>query len=344
MTLTRAILIAAVSLVARGLEGQWQLQESGTQAEFRGLQAVNDTVAWAAGQRGVFTRTVDGGATWHADSVPGASGLFFIALHAWDASRAVLLGTAFGGTPAARVFVTGDGGKTWKQTYANDHPKVFFDGMAFWDEMHGMAFGDQIDGKIPMILTEDGGASWSEVPKETIPDALPGEGAFAASGTNITVRGARDVWIGTGSAARARVYHSGDRGKSWEVYDTPVSAGASKGLFGIAFRDTQRGLAVGGDFAKADDSTDNLLLSTDGGKNWRPAGHPGLPGSQWGVAYVEGGTYVSVSPKGSSISYDDGHTWARLDGPGFNTASFAGALTAGWAAGAKGVIARFRRK
>ena len=151
MTRTAVFAIALSLFGGAGLPGQWRVQASGTQAEIRALQAVSDQVVWAAGRGGMFTRTADGGATWQADSVPGASNLFFVALHAWDASRAVLLGTAFSGTPAARVFVTSDGGKTWKQTYANDHPKVFFDGMAFWDERHGIAFGDQIIGNLPSI-------------------------------------------------------------------------------------------------------------------------------------------------------------------------------------------------
>ncbi len=339
-----ALALAGTLLGGSRLHAQWHVQASGTQAEIRALQAVSDKVVWAAGRGGMFTRTADGGTTWKADSVPGASNLFFIALHASDASRAVLLGTAFGGTPAARVYVTTDSGKTWKQTYANDHPKVFFDGMAFWDERHGIAFGDQIDGKLPMIVTEDGGFTWQAIAPEVLPTALGNESAFAASGTNITVSGSGDVWIVTGGGARARVYHSSNRGKTWHAQNTPISAGASKGLFGIAFRDLLRGVAVGGDFAKADDSADNLLLTTDGGRTWMQVGHPGLQGSQWGVAHADGGIYVAVSPQGSSITYDDGKTWARLDGPGFNTATFARSLKAGWAAGAKGTIARFAPK
>ena len=47
----------------------------------------------------------------------------------------------------AFFFKTTDGGRSWKRKYMNRDPKVFFDGITFWDENNGIAFSDPIDEK-----------------------------------------------------------------------------------------------------------------------------------------------------------------------------------------------------
>jgi hypothetical protein len=51
-------------------------------------------------------------------------------------------------------------------------------------------------------------------------------------------------------------------------------------------------------------------------------------------------TLIAVGPSGTDYSTDDGRTWTRLDGPGFDTLSFAREKAIGWAAGAHGIIGR----
>ena len=46
--------------------------------------------------------------------------------------------------------------------------------------------------------------------------------AFAASGTCLITRGTNDAWFVTGGAKVARLFHSGDRGKTWSVSETPI--------------------------------------------------------------------------------------------------------------------------
>jgi hypothetical protein len=77
---------------------------------------------------------------------------------------------------------------------------------------------------------------WTRL-SNALPTALPNEGAFAASGTNIALFGKTHAWIGTGAAAKARVLRTADRGRTWQVADTPLAAGSSTGIFSIAFRD-----------------------------------------------------------------------------------------------------------
>jgi photosystem II stability/assembly factor-like uncharacterized protein len=174
-----------------------------------------------------------------------------------------------------------------------------------------------------------------------LPAALPGEAGFAASGTAITVAGADHAWIATGGGDRARVYRTQDGGRTWHVADTPLPAGQSAGIFGIAFHDTLHGLAVGGDYAKPDDPAPNVLRTEDGGRTWRLVGSTNPPGIKWGLVAVPAmeNTYVAVSPGGTAFTVDGGTTWTAIEGPGYNTVVFV-TPAAGWVAGDGGRIAR----
>ena len=157
-----------------------------------------------------------------------------------------------------------------------DHPVVgvsYYDAIAFWDATTGLAMGDPVDGRFTLVRTVDGGRTWTPVPPANIPAALPGDGAFAASGTCLVVQGSRHAWFGSGGAARARVYRSADQGLTWAVSDTPIMAGnASSGVFSLAFNDANYGIAVGGDYRLERESGDNLAITNDGGRTWAFAG------------------------------------------------------------------------
>jgi len=320
--------------------GRWEPQPSGTKIRFRGLSAVSATVAWASGEKGTYARTTDGGATWQAGVVPDATELDFRDVDAFDANTAYLL--SIGEGDKSRIYKTTDGGSRWTLQFKNTRPTAFFDAMAFWDRVHGIAMSDPVDGRFLIITTSDGGATWRETPAEGMPPALNGEGGFAASGTCITAQGKNNVWFGTGGPAGARVFRSSDRGRTWKVANTSVASGKSAGIFSIAFRDAKRGVVVGGDYTKEGESKDNVAITRDGGKTWtainktRPNGYRSL------VAYMPGATVstlVAVGPSGSDYSTDNGESWRSLGAEGFHTASFASG--AGWAAGENGRIARY---
>ena len=342
--MTRIMLIAAAMLVAAAqLPSGWSAQRSATTTEFRALSPVSARVVWAGGRGGVVARTVDGGATWRADSIPGAAALFITGIHGVDASTAYVLGTSFAeGVSLAKIFKTTDGGRSWTVQYSDDRKGVFFDGLAFWDARHGIAFGDPIDGRFVVVTTADGGATWTPVARDSMPPTLPGEAAFAASGRAITLFGDRSAWIGTGGAARGRVFRSRNRGRSWTVAETPIAGAATAGIFGVAFRDAVHGIAVGGDYSKPRASLDNVAVTSDGGATWRLAGRALPSGVRYGVSYAPGAgarAVVAVGPSGSGYSLDEGTTWVPIDTVGYNAVRFAG-RGAGWAVGVEGRIAR----
>ncbi len=204
----RRVPLLVVGLLALPTAGaaQFRPQDSGTTAEFRGFSVVTPRVAWASGAGGRYVRTTDGGRTWVADSVPGAQSIFFIDVQALDERTAYLAGTDFNGGYSA-IYKTTSAGKAWTKQWEKRHPQVFVDGIAFWDAQNGIAFSDPVDGVFLILTTSDGGAHWNEVPRERLPAPLPGEAAFAASGTNMAVLAPGHVWIATGGGAKARVLH-----------------------------------------------------------------------------------------------------------------------------------------
>jgi photosystem II stability/assembly factor-like uncharacterized protein len=305
-------------------------------ARLRGVSAVDERVAWASGSGSTVLRTSDGGATWQKLTVT-TDAVDFRDIDAIDAETAYVL--SIGNGPDSRIYKTSDAGATWTLQFKNENPKAFLDAMSFWDADHGIVFGDSIHGQLDILITENGGLTWSRLSSANLPPALPNEGAFAASGTNVAIFGKSHAWIGTGAATKSRVLRTSDRGRTWQVADTPIAAGQSSGIFSIAFRDTKHGVIVGGDYTKEKEAVNNLAFTSDGGATWTLA--KGLTGFRSVVAYVPGTKrLVAVGPAGSDFSTDDGQTWKPVDGPGFDTFSFVPGKTVGWAAGAKGALAK----
>jgi photosystem II stability/assembly factor-like uncharacterized protein len=311
-------------------EFSWELTPTGSTARLRGLSAVSASTAWASGL-GTVLRTTNGGATWQNVTPPETSTLLFRDVEAFDANRALIL--AIGPGDASRVYLTSDGGQTWTLTFQNDDPNAFYDCMAFFDRHRGLALSDPVDGEFRIIATQDGGASWSVVDAD-MPPALTDEFAFAASGQCITTVGGRDAFFGTGGADEARVFHSGDRGQSWDVTSTPMHSSESGGIFALAFRNPRAGIAAGGDLATPAASPDALALTDDGGESWQlvdTAPNQYRSGAHW----VNGRVAIIVGETGSEVSEDAGRTWRGLDDGRFDTVDCAGGWVC-WASGAEG--------
>ncbi|MFJ1805805.1 MULTISPECIES: oxidoreductase [unclassified Streptomyces] len=318
----------------------WDLKDTGTPAvRFRGLDAVDRDTAWVAGTQGTVLRTTDGGESWRNVSPPGAADLQFRDIEAFDARRAVVL--AIGEGEASRVYRTEDGGTTWTESFRNTDAHAFYDCLTFFDRRHGLAMSDPVDGKFRILSTGDGGRSWKVLPNDGMPAALAGEAGFAASGQCLVASGAKDVWLATGGAARARVLHSSDRGLTWTATDTPVPAGdPARGVFALALRDRTHGLAVGGDY-RADQPSPRAAATTgDAGRSWRPAATP-PPAYRSGVAWLprSRSAALAVGPTGTDLTTDAGRTWRTLDTGSYDTVDCTPDLGC-WAAGEQGRVAR----
>jgi photosystem II stability/assembly factor-like uncharacterized protein len=270
--------------------------------------------------------------------VPGAEQLDFRDVEAFDARTAYLL--SIGPGQNSRIYKTTDGGDAWALQFRNPEPEAFFDAIAFWDEKNGVALSDPVRGQFQLMVTDNGGTSWTPLIGRNMPPALPNEGAFAASGTCLITRAEREIWFCTGGAEKARIFHSGDRGQNWAVSESPLRAGSeSAGSFSIAFRNRDQGMIVGGDYRKPNDAGFNVATTSDGGRTWTLV-EPVLP-FRSSVAWA-GDRWVSVGTTGSSFSRDDGATWEALDQENYNSVAF-GSMGAGWAVGPVGRIAKYSR-
>jgi photosystem II stability/assembly factor-like uncharacterized protein len=233
--------------------------------------------------------------------------LDFRGIRAFDDKTAVIISAGPAEKGQARIYRTTDGGASWKQVFEEKRAGIFLDAVAFWDRHHGIVLSDPVDGRFALFTTDDGGATWKQVPPSTLPPALPGEGAFAASNSCLTVDAKGNVWFGTGGANIARVFRSSDRGTTWQLADTPMRpANASSGIFSLAFAG-RYGIAVGGDYTQPESSDlPNVMYTTDGGRSWQVAASKTNPAGMYLSSAVhmpelgiDPGGFVAVGASGA---------------------------------------------
>ena len=91
---------------------RWTPVPTGSDQQYRGLDAVDKRTAWVGGSAGEVLRTTDGGRTWKDVSPPGSAGLLFRDVEAQSAWRASVL--SIGEGDASRIYTTTDGGRSWR--------------------------------------------------------------------------------------------------------------------------------------------------------------------------------------------------------------------------------------
>lgn len=331
-----------------GGSSAWQESVVDADQSFRGLDAVNRRTAWVAGGSlteggpGRVFRTTDGGRTWADVSPPETDGLMFRDVEARGKGEAVVL--AIGPGEASRIYRTTDAGQTWETAFVNDDPAAFYDCLAFYPGgRRGLAVSDPVDGKFRILATRDAGRSWSVLPAEGMPEA-PTEFGFAASGDCLVTTG-RTAYLGSGGGD-SRVFRSDDLGRTWTASASTIPAGEAAGVFGLAFRTPERGVAVGGDFAEPADGTDAVAGTRDG-ESWSNLGD--LEHLAEDAAWLPGRhrpllvTGESGDVMGTSLSLDGGSTWTRLSTTGFHALDCTDDGSC-WASGGNGRVARLDRR
>lgn len=242
------------------------------------------------------------------------------------------------GSPAL-LYKTGDRG-AMELVFEDHDPEVFYDSMEFWDDLNGIAVGDALGGCLSILITRDGGRSWKKEPCENLPRALPGEGAFAASDTNIAIVGDA-CWVVT---SRGRILYSPDKGRNWEVRAVALQPESeTQGLYSMDFYDPATGYAIGGDYTQPEANTGNKVFTQDGGQTWELRASGQFPGYKSCVQFVPGRAgrdLVAVGFTGIAYSSDQGHSWKPLADTGFYSLRFVDDSTA--VASGRGSIARLR--
>jgi photosystem II stability/assembly factor-like uncharacterized protein len=286
-----------------------QLLQQGTRTSIRGLSVVDDSVAWVSGSRGNIGKTTDGGKTWTWQQVKGFEKADFRDIEAFSDREAVIISS---GTPAL-ILKTTDGGSNWQVKYRNTDSLYFLDAMDFDTPKHGLVLGDPIKNKFLLLETNDAAETWH--PFKSLPEALTGEAAFAASGTCLAINKGQ-INIASGGTA-ARLLIADLKKPDWRQISLPIMHGkSSTGSFAVA----NQTVVVGGNYAKDKLTDSTACYSPDHGKTWLvstqfPAGF------QSGVEHIEGSTYIATGTSGSNISTDQGKTWTKIDGISYNVCS-----------------------
>ena len=309
---------------------QWTLQDAHTTADLRGIDNVGKGVAWASGTDGTILRTEDAGYMWQICSKPpGGEHLDFRAIQAFDNNTAIVMSSGKG--DLSRLYKTTDGCQTWKLLFTNPDKDGFWDGYVIKkNRAAGILLGDPVDKKFFIARPNLDLAVPQLEPFHHRPTANKGESAFAASNSSVFVADPFwDFWIATGGESGSRVIKRINHDFDDFAFDTfpssKVPVGnhtASSGIFSLAFRPAPPtpnpelrflvGIAVGGDYLKADDSTATAASTVDGGKTWTAA-TTAPHGYRSAVAYdSKTKTWITVGPNGTDISTDDGRNWRAL--------------------------------
>ena len=178
----------------------------------------------------------------------------------------------------------------------------------------GIVIGDPTENCLSIIITRDGGKIWKKTVCGSLPNVTDGEAAFAASNTNICIKGNK-TWIVSGGK-KSRVFYSPDKGISWAVFETPIVQGqAMTGIFTVDFYDDKIGVIAGGNYEAQNQNFQNKAITFDGGKTWK------LLAENTGFGYASciqfvpnsgGRQLVTVGTSGLYYSADSGNNWKQL--------------------------------
>jgi len=283
------------------------------QTSIRGLSVVNNRVAWVSGSKGYIGITNNGGKTWVWQQVKGFENSDFRDIEAFSDKDAIIMSS---GTPAL-ILKTVDGGASWRVKYKNTDTAYFFDAMDFADPKHGLVLGDPIGNKFVLLETTDAGETWK--PFNNPPNALPGEAAFAASGTCLRFSKNVIAIVTGGSISRELVLYCDSYPTYWTRNETLLKHGkSSQGAFSLS---GSHGVIVGGDYQNdrlADSVAEYYFYNGTyaGGSLLLPKTPPA--GFQSCVEYISNNIYLSTGTPGSNITTDGGKTWKKIDNASYN--------------------------
>ena len=320
--------------------GQWEIQDSHTLANLHGIHSVGGGTAWASGSGATVLRTTDDGAHWLACPIPpGAAGLDFRAIQAFDRNSAVVMSTGNGSV--SRLYKTNDACHTWKLIFTNPDPGGSFDALQFTSrdylQLHGKLFGillgGPVAGRFPLFLSFDSGETWER--QTTSPEALPGETVFPASNSILRLGDLADRTFITGGLSGARMLlfmsyldnitpdghkpcgHPVCQINEWIPWAIPVAHPApTAGAYSWGWAEGHGAVLVGGDPEHPNRTADTGWypnLSFNGSRfSFKTALTPPR-GFRSAVAFdTATKTWITVGPNGTDISKDYGRNWRPL--------------------------------
>ena len=333
MTILRFLFL--LTLIPLSLSAQQiEILTSGVNTSIRGLSVVNDNILWVSGSNGTVGKSTDGGKNWRWITVKGYEKNDFRDIEAFSDKTAIIMAIA----EPAYILKTTDGGENWNLVYSDSTKGVFLDAMDFYDKKNGVIVGDPVDSKFYIIKTTDGGNTWARIPWVMQSNSVAGEGCFAASGTNIHYFKNKDfLFVSGGPQSRL---HDDSGGRIIPIIQGRETTGANSiAVKKRSYKVHNRFVIVGGDFGNNKDTTQNCILTHDGGETWiKPATPP--HGYRSCVDYISRKMLIACGTSGVDISTDKGMNWKLLSEESFHVCQKAKKGKAVFLAGGNGRIAR----
>jgi len=213
-------------------------------ATFHDIHSPERGVVWAVGQNRINNQ----GYVYNtaANQVFGAYSAPLTGVHAIDRNNAWVT------TGSGHLLQTTNGGVNWTD---NSFTQItsFFNGIYFFDENNGIAFGDPSGNQFGAISTTNGGNNWAQV--STL-NPIGNEGGLVNSHCIF----GDVVWFGT---TAGRVMRGINFGKKWT--QSVIDENAT--ILDVAFESKTKGMAIYNNRSKFGD--DIILATTkDGGLNW----------------------------------------------------------------------------
>jgi photosystem II stability/assembly factor-like uncharacterized protein len=261
--------------------------------DFRGIVAFTADEAFlmssGPGDQSRIYHTSDAGRHWQLQFTNTNPKGFFDSIAFWDRTHGIVLGDPIPdetGTLKFELLMTDDG-QTWTHIPPSQLPPALEGEAAFAASNTCLAIlHTDVASPHPVILAAPviktpvipsaardlGVAGATNAVIMTTAQAQPWKSGASAPRQPKDKEGALapdpNIWFATGGRA-ARVFHSPDGGRTWEVFDTPITHGPdSAGIFSIAFRDATHGVIAGGDYKLPQQDGPNLAFTADAGKTW----------------------------------------------------------------------------
>lgn len=197
--------------------------------------------------------------------------------------------------------------------YTDTLKTAFYDALVFDAKERGLAISDpEKNGKPTFRLFSS--KSFKKSTEGYIPIYEKGEAHFAASNTNIAMRG-NTVWIATGGSVSRIFKFNWEKPNYWKVIETPFVKGTASGIYSIDFLDEKFGIAVGGDYTRQSDNVDNIATTYDGGETWQIQASGKNGGYKTCVKIrpnSNGKDIITVGDQNIEFSNDYGKTWKTI--------------------------------
>jgi photosystem II stability/assembly factor-like uncharacterized protein len=307
----------------------WEQQRVAAGRLFTDIACTDPETAWLAEFTGRIFRTIDGGQTWTASDV-GTNPLYTVAVS--STNNAIAAG--------AGAKITADGGQSWNTVELGSTHSIR--SISFTSSSAGFAVG----GNGFVAQTTDRGNSWTTLSTDSalrelidVAALAPGTAMIAgrqllytmisesagsdqstlnavtrtSDSTFFSTETGGSIWslsfaaAETGWISAGGIHRTDNAGATWV---TQLSAGL---LYGIAFRDSVHGLAVG---------DHGLILSTsNGGVKWKPR-RSGTSRRLTHVFFLNDTTAWALPAGGGAlVSRDGGRTWQASERPVMHSAA-----------------------